>query len=185
MQLTAPRTSAPTTVPSWPSPEWRTWEPTHDRHRLENPIDFMQAAPIAPNAAAVAQADFAYGGNYMAHGSLDMFTGATLARHASRDAAFAAAQALDGAGIVGVFRAAAGFDVRELLVSDARYRGPGDDVRDPRPGPRARPERLIRLTDVGEPNGSWGHGDYRTLSALRFVSDDLVGFVRGADRIER
>lgn len=174
------------TVPSWPSPAWRTWEPTHDRHMRDRPIDFMQAAPIAPHADAVAQADFAFGGNFMAHGSLDVFRGATLARHDDRDAAFAAAQALDGArGIVGIFRHEEGFQVRELLVSDANRRGPGDDVREARPGPRPLPSRLVRLTDVGEPNGSWGHGDFRTLSALRFVDEELVGFVRGSDRIER
>ncbi len=181
--------ASPTAVsaaPAWPSRAWHTWEPTHDRHMVRNPTELMQAAPIAPNAQAVAQADFAFGGNFMAHGSLDVFTGATIARHADRAAAFAAAQALDGArGIVGVFRAADQFEIRELLVGSYQYRSPGDDYRDPRPAPRDRPEQLIALTDVGEPNGSWGHGDYRTLSALRFVNDDLLGFVRGTDRIER
>lgn len=196
MQTTAPTApiapiagtahAAPTTVPSWPSPAWHTWEPTHDRFMRERPMDFMQAAPIAPHADSVAQADFAYGSNYGAHGSLDVFSGATLTSHADRDAAFAAAQAFEGVrGIVGVFRDADGFVVRELLVSDARQRGAGDDIRQPRPEARPRPERLIALTDVGEPHGPWGHGDFRTLSALRFVSDDLVGFVRGPDRIER
>lgn len=173
-------------APAWPSRDWHTWEPTHDRHMARNPTQLMQAAPIAPNAQAVAQADFAYGGNYMAHGSLDVFTGATIATHADRAAAFAAAQALDGLrGIVGVFRDADRFEIRELLVAKSRSRGPGDDYRDPRPAPRTRPETLISLTDIGERNGSWGHGDYRSLSALRFVSDDLLGFVRGSDRIER
>jgi hypothetical protein len=138
----------------------------------------MQAAPIAPNARAVAQADFAYGGNYMAHGSLDVFTGATLAHHATLDSANAAAQALNGAkGIVGIFRTDEGYDLRTLLVSDANRRGLGDDIRDPRPAARPRPEHLIALRAIGTPNGSWGHGDYRSLSALRFVSDALVGFV--------
>lgn len=186
MQTTSTTAAPLAPVPPWPAPAWHTWEPTHDRHMRSNPLDVMQAAPIAPNAGAVAQADFAFGGNYGAHGSLDVFTGATLARQRDRAAAFAAAQALDVArGIVGIFREADGFAVRELLVSAANRRGAGDDYRDPRPAARPRPAQLLRLTDVGEPNGSWGHGDFRTLSALRFVSDELVGFVQGDDRIER
>lgn len=170
----------------WPSAEWSTWSPTSDRGLERNPVDFMQANPIAPHADAVAQADFAYGGNYMAHGSLDVFAGATYGRYDDARSAYAAAQALQGAeGIVGVFRESRGFDVRELLVSPSSRRGAGDDVRDPRPEARPRPDRLIQLRDVGEPNGDWGHGDFRTLSALRFVSDDLVGFVRGDDQVTR
>lgn len=179
MQLTtATTTAAPAAAPAWPAAPWKTWTPTHDRFLAENPIDFMQAAPIVPNAQAVAQADFAYGGNYMAHGSLDVFEGATLAHRASLDSASSAAQAFKGAkGIVGIFRTDDGFDVRTLLVSGTGRRGLGDDIREPRPGARPRPDKLIALRPVGDPNGSWGHGDYRTLSALRFVSPSLVGFV--------
>lgn len=183
MQITAAR-PAPA-VPSWPSPGWQTWTPTHDRHMARNPIDFMQAAPIAPNREAVAQADFAFGGNYMAHGSLDVFRGAELGSFASSKEAIAAAQALDGArGIVGVFKGAKGFDVRELLVSDANRRGFGDDIRDDPQAARPRPATLVPLRPVGDPNGSWGHGDYRSLSALRFIDQKLVAFV-GEDHLIR
>jgi hypothetical protein len=178
MQLTTTTAAAHAAAPAWPASPWKTWTPTHDHFVAERPIDIMQAAPIAPNAEAVAQADFAYGGNYMAHGSLDVFTGAVIAHHATLEGAQAAAQALDGAkGIVGIFRGREGFDVRTLLVSDSNRRGPGDDIRDPRPAARPRPDQLIALNPIGEPNGSWGHGDFRSLSALRFVSDHLLGFV--------
>lgn len=181
----APRVAAPA-VPSWPSKDWTTWTPTHDHFMAERPTELMQAAPVAPNAQAVAQADFAYGGNYMAHGSLDVFTGAAYGTFADRADAFAAAQALEGVhGIVGVFRDDERFAIRELLVSDSSRRGVGDDYRSPRPAPRERPSKLIQLRDIGTPNGSWGHGDFRSLSALRFVDADLLGFVRGSDRIER
>ncbi|MCW2921038.1 MAG: hypothetical protein JWL76_912 [Thermoleophilia bacterium] len=182
----ASRVVAAPAVPAWPSRDWSTWAPTHDHFMAERPMELMQAAPIAPNAQAVAQADFAYGGNYMAHGSLDVFTGATFGTFDDRAGAFAAAQALKGVhGIVGVFRDQDQFQVRELLVSGTSHRGPGDDYRDERPAPRARPTKLIQLRDVGTPNGSWGHGDYRTLSALRFVDADLLGFVRGTDQVAR
>ncbi len=178
-----------TTVPSWPAAPWRTWEPTHDRHMAGRGggSDVMKAAPIMAHADAVAQADFAFGGNYQAHGSLDVFRGEELLRDDTQAGAVAAAQALNAVhGIVGVFKVDDHFSVRELLVSDARYREAADDYRSPRPTePRERPAKLVRLTDIGEPNGSWGHGDFRTLSALRFADDSLVGFVRGADRIER
>jgi len=146
----------------------------------------MQAAPIAPNADAVAQADFAYGGNYMAHGTLDVFSGPTIGKYRNSSSAVAAAQAMKGAqGIVGIFDHGSFSTVRELLVSPANRRGEGDDYRGPRPPARPRPDELIQLHDLGDPNGDWGHGDYRSLSALRFASDDLVGFVRGKDQILR
>ncbi len=188
----APR---PTTAPipggaAWPSKDWSTWTPTADVAMLRNPFDFMQAAPHTPNPQAVAQADFAFGGNYMAHGNLDVFAGANVGHFGDALSAFAAAQSLKGVhGIVGVFSSGATFDVRELLVAGGGRRSPWDDVRsmnDPnRVDMRPRPSKLQQLSDVGERHGEWGHGDFRSLSALRFVDPTLLGFVRGADQVTR
>jgi hypothetical protein len=179
--------AAPSARGAWPSKGWATWTRTADRNI---PSGVMQAVEHTPNREAVAQADFAFGGNYMAHGTLDVFAGATFGTFADADAAFAAAQALKGVhGIVGVFGADGKFNVRELLVSGADRRGFGDDIRDVKDPKfvdvRPRPASLKQLRDVGERHGEWGHGDFRTLSGLRFVDADLLGFVSGKQLLRR
>lgn len=181
---TAPANANPA---AWPiSPAWKTWEPTADRHMIERPVNIMQSVQFAPHAEAVAQADFAFGGNFMAHGVLDVFRGIVEGRSATLDGALALAQSIHGVqGILGVFRDDDAFAVHQLLVGDANRRA--SDIRDGSDTSVARPmpERLVKLAQVGEPNGSWGHGDYRSLSALRFTSDDLLAFVGEGHQVVR
>ncbi len=173
--------SAPLTPASssqaWPSAGWHDWTPTADRFLKDRPGGVMSAVQFVPNKEAIGQADFSFGGNFGAHGVFDLFKGIEEGRHSSREGAMAFAQALNGVqGILGVFKEDDSFVTRQVVVSDAN-RIPMVEKQDAAAPAREMPETLVKLRAVGEPNGSWGHGDFRTLSGLKFNDDSLLAFV--------
>ncbi len=172
--LASTPTPAPAPATSFPSKNWSSWN-GHTSYM------YGPAAPHTPNPTAVAQADFIpVGPGWYANFNLDVFSGATVGRFHDVDAAFGAAQALEGArGVVGVFASGADFAVRELRVA------PGitnDDIRlpnfvDQRPVPRI----LTPLQNTSGDPKNWS----RELAAVRFIAPGLLGFVSGDLRVVR